>query len=62
MTFQGSEDPLRHAAYVWENYVMAADPSKVAIVAHSFGGMCTIGLVIWHILLITCFNAVLYFP
>jgi hypothetical protein len=46
MIFQGSENPLQHAAYVWDSYVDAnTNPSKVAIVAHSYGGMCTMVLV-----------------
>jgi len=27
---------------------MENNPSKVAIVAHSFGGVCTVALVIWN--------------
>jgi acetyl esterase/lipase len=46
--FQGSEDPYRHAAYVWENYVMEANHSRIAIVAHSAGGAITKELVMWH--------------
>ncbi|XP_059486465.1 FAM172 family protein homolog CG10038 isoform X2 [Neocloeon triangulifer] len=38
---RGSEEPVGHALYVWDKYVMNANPEKIAIVAHSFGGICT---------------------
>jgi len=44
--YQGSEDSERHAAFVWENYVMEANHSRIAIVAHSAGGLITKKLVI----------------
>lgn len=43
--FQGSSNPIEHANWVWENYVKTAKAKKIAVVAHSFGGLCTIELV-----------------
>ncbi|CAB3374325.1 Hypothetical predicted protein [Cloeon dipterum] len=38
---RGSENPVEHALHVWDNYVVKPKSAKVAIVAHSFGGVCT---------------------
>ncbi|XP_059612354.1 FAM172 family protein homolog CG10038 isoform X2 [Phlebotomus argentipes] len=40
----GSEDSVEHAVYVWEKYVLPANPKSVAIVAHSYGGIVTLAL------------------
>ncbi|XP_065350944.1 FAM172 family protein homolog CG10038 isoform X2 [Cloeon dipterum] len=38
---RGSKNPVEHALHVWDNYVAKPKSAKVAIVAHSFGGVCT---------------------
>ena len=43
---KGSEDPERHALYIWENLIEKDVKAKrIAIVAHSFGGVVTQDLV-----------------
>ncbi|XP_070493176.1 FAM172 family protein homolog CG10038 [Chironomus tepperi] len=37
----GSESPEKHANYVWKNYIQPLNPKKIAIVAHSYGGIIT---------------------
>ncbi|XP_034239630.1 FAM172 family protein homolog CG10038 [Thrips palmi] len=44
VTIKGSSDPLEHANWVWENYVTKAKAKKIAVVAHSFGGVCAVEL------------------
>lgn len=39
-----SEDPQKHAEYVWENYVKKAKARHIAIVAHSYGGVVVMDL------------------
>lgn len=41
---KGSQDPLQHVDYVWKNYVRDAKAQHIAIVAHSYGGVCTVDL------------------
>lgn len=42
---KGSETPEQHTQYVWENVVNEAAARHIAIIAHSYGGLCTINLV-----------------
>ncbi|XP_037732607.1 FAM172 family protein homolog CG10038 [Drosophila subpulchrella] len=53
--YNGKENPIKgvenskaHMKYVWENIVMPSKPESVAIVAHSYGGCLTLGLVKSH--------------
>ena len=40
--FQGSESAEQHAVYVWENYVQKAAAKRIAVIAHSYGGIATV--------------------
>lgn len=47
----GSEDPVAHVCTVWKDYVLGEfKADKIIIVAHSFGGVATLALVIKIIL------------
>ncbi|KAK3919597.1 Cotranscriptional regulator FAM172A [Frankliniella fusca] len=39
-----SSNALEHASWVWKNYVMKATAKKIAVVAHSYGGVCAVEL------------------
>ena len=41
----GSSTPEDHADYVWDNFVTKAKAARIAIVAHSYGGVVTSHLV-----------------
>lgn len=41
---EGSQTPERHADNVWKKFVVPLNPSKIAIVAHSYGGIITTSL------------------
>ncbi|KAJ3294816.1 hypothetical protein HK104_003283 [Borealophlyctis nickersoniae] len=45
---RGSESPEKHVSYVWENFVRPSKAKQVLIVAHSYGGVCTVNLVQNH--------------
>ncbi|XP_043276836.1 FAM172 family protein homolog CG10038 [Venturia canescens] len=38
----GSEDPYAHLRTVWSDYVKGSNAKKIGIIAHSYGGVCTI--------------------
>ncbi|KAK0181489.1 hypothetical protein PV327_003769 [Microctonus hyperodae] len=38
----GSEDPHRHMQTVWRDYIQSSHAEDIAIVAHSYGGVCTV--------------------
>ncbi|ELR19510.1 uncharacterized protein ACA1_269310 [Acanthamoeba castellanii str. Neff] len=40
----GSETPSKHTTYVWDHFCAKAAASRVAIIAHSAGGICTMDL------------------
>jgi len=40
----GNETPSKHTVYVWDHFCRVAAAPKLAIVAHSAGGACTMGL------------------
>ena len=40
----GSETPEKHAIYCWEHIVSVLPAKKIHIVAHSYGGMCTLAM------------------
>ncbi|XP_052098240.1 cotranscriptional regulator FAM172A-like isoform X2 [Mytilus californianus] len=42
---RGSESPEKHTTYLWETFVQPAQAKNVAIVAHSYGGVCVLNLV-----------------
>ncbi|KNC45961.1 UPF0528 protein [Thecamonas trahens ATCC 50062] len=44
----GSETPEAHSLYVYQNFIRASPAAKIAIVAHSFGGVCTTFLLEQH--------------
>lgn len=48
VTIKGSSDPIEHANWVWNNYVKKAKAKKIAVVAHSFGGVCAVELASSH--------------
>lgn len=39
-----SSNPIEHASWVWKNYVRKALARKIAVVAHSYGGVCAVEL------------------
>eukprot|EP00735_Rhodelphis_limneticus_P010371 TRINITY_DN3106_c0_g1::TRINITY_DN3106_c0_g1_i2::g.3621::m.3621 TRINITY_DN3106_c0_g1::TRINITY_DN3106_c0_g1_i2::g.3621 ORF type:complete len:260 (+),score=12.03,sp/Q7T297/F172A_DANRE/32.19/1e-45,Arb2/PF09757.4/2.1e-20,Abhydrolase_6/PF12697.2/0.0018,Abhydrolase_5/PF12695.2/0.017,Abhydrolase_1/PF00561.15/3.3e+03,Abhydrolase_1/PF00561.15/0.038,DUF676/PF05057.9/0.048,Ser_hydrolase/PF06821.8/1.5e+02,Ser_hydrolase/PF06821.8/0.98 TRINITY_DN3106_c0_g1_i2:29-808(+) len=41
---RGSESPIKHTVYVWDHFVSKCPASNISIVAHSFGGVCTMAL------------------
>jgi len=41
---RGSEEPVSHAIYVWDNFVRNAKARHIGIVAHSAGGYVTVNL------------------
>jgi len=43
---QGSEDSASHAVYVWDHVIEQSSVSEVVIVAHSYGGVNVVHLVI----------------
>ncbi|GAB6028345.1 hypothetical protein CHUAL_002516 [Chamberlinius hualienensis] len=45
LKIRGSEDPSVHVKYVWKHLVKTAAARNIAIIAHSYGGVCTIDLV-----------------
>lgn len=42
------ENSFAHTLYVWEKYVQRSRAKSLAIVAHSFGGVCTLELIKKH--------------
>ncbi|XP_071168017.1 cotranscriptional regulator ARB2A-like isoform X2 [Mytilus edulis] len=42
---RGSESPEKHTTYLWETFVQPAHAKNIAIVAHSYGGVCVLNLV-----------------
>jgi len=42
---QGSENPVNHLLTVWDQIIEKSPAKHVAIVAHSYGGVCTLELV-----------------
>lgn len=42
---RGSEDPSNHVKYVWKHLVKSSSAKNIAIIAHSYGGVCTVDLV-----------------
>ena len=49
---QGSENPVNHLLTLWEHVIDKSPAKRVALVAHSYGGVCTLELVSvfyrWH--------------
>ena len=43
--FQDSSTPPEHTDYVWRHFISVAKAKKIALIAHSFGGICSVGLV-----------------
>ncbi|KAB7504470.1 hypothetical protein Anas_10787, partial [Armadillidium nasatum] len=41
---RGSESPESHGKYVWENYVRNCKAKKIAVIAHSYGGVVATSL------------------
>jgi hypothetical protein len=41
---RGSEDPVAHTLYVYDNFIARAAAKNILIVAHSAGGVCTMRL------------------
>lgn len=41
---RGSESPENHTLYVWDNFIQKSQARDVVIVAHSYGGVCTMNL------------------
>ncbi|XP_008552885.1 FAM172 family protein homolog CG10038 [Microplitis demolitor] len=39
---KGSEDPHEHMETVWSDYIKSSEAKDIAIVAHSYGGVCTV--------------------
>ena len=48
LSCQGSESPVAHALYVWDNFIEHSAVKHVAVVAHSYGGVVTSELVSKH--------------
>lgn len=45
---KGSSNPTEHANSVWNDYVKSAKAKHIVVVAHSFGGVCTVELASSH--------------
>ena len=41
---RGSQSPEKHALYVWQQYIEKSKAEHIAIVAHSYGGVCVTSL------------------
>ncbi|KAI8820275.1 Arb2 domain-containing protein [Fimicolochytrium jonesii] len=41
---RGSETAVRHTSYVWQHFIRKAKAAGIFIVAHSYGGVCTLAL------------------
>ncbi|XP_015518127.1 FAM172 family protein homolog CG10038 isoform X1 [Neodiprion pinetum] len=44
----GSKDPHSHVETVWKQYIEPSNAKHVAIVAHSYGGVCVVKLAVDH--------------
>lgn len=42
---RGSESPEKHAIYIWKEYVEKSPAKHIAVVAHSYGGVCVTKLI-----------------
>ena len=42
---QCSESPEDHTECIWKNFIQKAKAKNIAVVAHSYGGICTLELV-----------------
>lgn len=46
--YQGSESPEDHTHSLWKEFVRPSKASSIAVVAHSFGGVCTLNTVSFY--------------
>ncbi|XP_066591964.1 FAM172 family protein homolog CG10038 isoform X2 [Prorops nasuta] len=46
---EGSEDPHKHMEKVWMDYIKPSKANYIAIIAHSYGGECTVKFGITHV-------------
>jgi hypothetical protein len=48
VSVSGSESPVAHGCYVWQHIAAAASAKAVPIIAHSYGGIVTLGIADAH--------------